>query len=163
MAVLALFTALGLWLLQVPYWLAFGIFTGLVALVPFFGTLVSTVLPALFVVGTGDWLRVFLVLLLGVLVHMFEANVVVPRIMERQVRLPPVLTISSVLIMATLLGAIGLVVAVPILALTMVFVRHVVQGEVYGDAQGVQPAVLRSVGERRVRERRALKVDTSGA
>ena len=51
MAVLAFFTALGLLALGVPYWLAFGIFTGLVAIVPFFGTLVSTLLPALFVVA----------------------------------------------------------------------------------------------------------------
>src|SRR5207244_11660400 len=49
MRVLALLTAIGLWVLGVPYWLAFGIFTGLVAVVPFFGTLVSTLLPALFV------------------------------------------------------------------------------------------------------------------
>ena len=37
-----------------PFWLPFGIFTGLVAIVPFFGTLLSTTLPALFVLtGTG--------------------------------------------------------------------------------------------------------------
>lgn len=150
MAVLAVLTAIGLWLLGVPYWLAFGIFTGLVALVPFFGTMVSTILPALFVVGSGDWVRVVLVLLLGVVVHVFEANFVVPRIMERQIALPPVLTISSVLIMATLLGPVGLVVAVPILALTLVVVRHVVQGEIYGDPAAPRPAVLRSTAEHRV-------------
>src|SRR2546426_7550527 len=83
MLVLGVLTALGLWALGVPYWLAFGIFTGLVAVVPFFGTLVSTLLPALFVVGTGDWLRVLAVIALGVVVHVIEANVVVPRIMER--------------------------------------------------------------------------------
>jgi predicted PurR-regulated permease PerM len=149
MAVLAILTAIGLWLLQVPYWLAFGLFTGLVALVPFFGTLVSTVLPALLVVGTGDWFRVVLVLLLGVVVHVFEANFVVPRIMQQQVNLPPVLTITSVLIMATLLGAIGLVVAVPILALSLVVVRHVVLGAIYGDDRGAVPAVLRSTTEAR--------------
>lgn len=149
MAVLAVFTALGLWALGVPFWLAFGAFTGVAALVPFFGTLVSTVLPALFVVGTGAWTRVVLVLLLGVVVHMFEANVVVPRIMQEQVKLPPVLTIISVLIMATLLGAIGLVVAVPILALVIVAVRHVVLGQLYGDELAA-PAVLRATSEFRV-------------
>ncbi|MEY2733474.1 MAG: hypothetical protein RL340_533, partial [Gemmatimonadota bacterium] len=49
MVILALLTWIGLVALQVPYALAFGIFTGLVAIVPFFGTFVSTVLPALFV------------------------------------------------------------------------------------------------------------------
>src|SRR5207244_6203102 len=79
MMVLAFLTAIGLWALDVPYWLAFGIFTGLVAVVPFFGTLVSTLLPALFVVGTGDWVKVLAVIALGVGVHVVEASVVGPR------------------------------------------------------------------------------------
>jgi predicted PurR-regulated permease PerM len=149
MLVLAILTAIGLFLLDVPYWLAFGLFTGLVAVVPFFGTLVSTLLPALFVVGTGDWMRVIAVILLGVVVHIFEANFVVPRIMQRQVALPPVLTIASVLIMATLLGPIGLIVAVPVLAVTLVVIRHVLQGEIYGEGETFEPAVLRTTGERR--------------
>jgi predicted PurR-regulated permease PerM len=143
MLVLAILTALGLLALGVPYWLAFGAFTGLVAVVPFFGTLVSTLLPALFVVGSGNWVKVTAVILLGVIVHLIEANVIVPRIMERKVSLPPVLTISSVLIMATLLGPIGLIVAVPVLAVSMVIVRHVLQGAIYGEKAAFEPAVLR--------------------
>jgi predicted PurR-regulated permease PerM len=150
MSVLAVLTAIGLWILGVPFWLAFGIFTGLVAIVPFFGTLVSTLLPAVFVVASGDWIKVVMVILLGVVVHVFEANVVVPRIMQHKVSLPPVLTISGVLIMGTLLGAIGLIVAVPILAVTLVLVRHVLHGEIYGDEDRLQPAVLRPSGEYRV-------------
>ncbi len=149
MMILAVLTAVGLWALDVPYWLAFGIFTGLVAVVPFFGTLVSTLLPALFVVGSGDWLRVVAVILLGILVHVLEANVVVPRIMQHKVALPPVLTIASVLIMGTLIGVVGLIVAVPVLAVTTVVIRHVVQGELYGDVGPLEPAVLRTT-ERRV-------------
>ncbi len=156
MAVLAALTALGLWILGVPYWLAFGIFTGLVAIVPFFGTLVSTLLPALFVVASGDWVKVLLVMLLGVLVHIFEANVVVPRIMQRKVDLPPVLTIASVLIMGTLLGAIGLIVAVPILCVTMVLIRHILHAELYGEGGMVEPAVLRTTERRAGVERRAV-------
>ena len=77
MVLLGLLTAAGLWILGVPYWLAFGIFAGLAAIVPFFGTLVSTVLPALFVVDQG-LTTVTLVLLLGVVVHIIEGNFVAP-------------------------------------------------------------------------------------
>ena len=146
MAVLASLTALGLFVLGVPYWLAFGIFTGLVAIVPFFGTLVSTLLPALFVVASGDWVQVLLVILLGVVVHIFEANIVVPRIMQHKVDLPPVLTIASVLIMGKLLGPIGLIVAVPFLCVVMVLVRHVLHREIYGEVTTEQ-AVLRPTTE----------------
>jgi len=149
MFVLGTLTTIGLLILGAPYWLAFGVFAGVAAIVPFFGTLLSTILPALFVVGEGDWLRVVAVLLLGVVVHVIEANVVGPLIMERKVALPPVLTIASVLVMGTLLGMVGLVVAVPILATVIVFVRHVVHGEIYGDA-ATQSAVLRHTDEFRI-------------
>ena len=122
---LGLFTWIGLWALGVPYPLAFGVFTGAVAIVPFFGTLVSTLLPALFVINEGGFWAFFWVAQLGVWVHVFEANIVAPMIMERQVHLPPVLSILSVLIMAHLLHLIGLLVAVPVLASVMVIARRV--------------------------------------
>lgn len=125
MTVLGVLTWIGLELLGVPYALAFGVFAGATAIVPFFGTLFSTVLPALFVLGTGSVGLAFWVLLLGVFVQAFEANIVSPMIMERQVRLPPVLTILAVLVMAHLLHLIGLFVAVPVLAVIMVVTRRV--------------------------------------
>lgn len=125
MIVLGTLTWVGLLLLNVPYALAFGVFTGIVVVVPFFGTLVSTLLPALFVLGSGGLVQALLVVLLGVVVHLFEANFVHPVIMERQINLPPVLSILSVLVMAELLGAIGLLVAVPVLATVIVIIRRV--------------------------------------
>ncbi len=124
MAVLGVFTWIGLELLRVPYALAFGVFTGLAALIPFFGSLFSTLLPALYVLPFGGWLWALAVVLLGVVVHVFEANVVAPKVFERQVRLPPVWTLLSVLIALKLLGPIGMIVAVPILAVGRVLVKR---------------------------------------
>jgi predicted PurR-regulated permease PerM len=123
---LGIITYIGLLALGVPYALAFGVFTGVVVMVPFFGTLVSTILPAFFVLGEeGGVVKALLVILLGVVIHLIEANFVHPLIMERRVHLPPVLSILSVLIMAELLGVIGLLVAVPVLATVMVVVRRI--------------------------------------
>ncbi len=141
MFVLALLTAIGLYALRVPFWLPFGIFAGLVAIIPFFGTLVSTVLPALFVlngtgIGTfGPFGHSMLVILLGVVVHLIEGNLVAPLVMSRRVDLPPVLTIMSVLVMGTLLGGMGLVVALPTLAALMVIVRRILITRIY-EGQG---------------------------
>src|SRR5690606_37687222 len=85
MTTLAAMTAAGLYLLDVPYWLAFGIFTGLVAVVPFFGTLVSTLVPALFVLGAPDGgTKALLVILLGIVIHVAENQLVVPLLMHRK-------------------------------------------------------------------------------
>ncbi len=153
MLVLGVLTAIGLWLLRVPYALAFGVFTGAVAIVPFFGTLVSTILPALLVLTIGGWAHAVAVVGLGVAVHIIEANVVAPLIFEERVSLPPVLTIMSVLIMATVLGVLGLIVAVPTLAAVLVIIRHVLFGQVYGEhgADEIPSAVLvQTTGERKV-------------
>lgn len=132
MTVLAAFTALGLYLLNVPYWLTFGIFTGMVAIVPFFGTLLSTILPALVVLGApGGGTHALLVILLGVLVHLFEGNVVAPLVMSHKIELPPVLTIMAVLVIGKLLGPLGLVIAVPALVSIMVIIRRILINRIY--------------------------------
>jgi predicted PurR-regulated permease PerM len=136
MTMLAAFTAGGLYLLNVPYWLTFGIFTGLVAVVPFFGTLLSTTLPALFVLGgPGGGTRAIYVLLLGVVIHLIEGNLVSPLVMSKKIDMPPVLTITSVLIVGQLLGPLGLVVALPILVTVMVIVRRILINRIY-EGQG---------------------------
>jgi predicted PurR-regulated permease PerM len=132
MAVLGSITALGLYILDVPYWLTFGIFTGLVAIVPFFGSLLSTIFPALIVLGgPGGGTRALLVILLGVIVHLFEGNVVSPLVMSHKIELPPVLTIMAVLVIGKLLGPMGLVIAVPALASLMVIVRRILINRIY--------------------------------
>ena len=132
MAVLAALTAAGLYFLNVPYWLTFGLFTGLVAIIPFFGTLLSTVIPALFVLsGPGGGTRALWVIALGVVVHLIEGNLVAPLVMSKKIELPPVLTIMSVLVIGKLLGPLGLVIAVPTLAATMVIVRRILINRIY--------------------------------
>ena len=132
MTVLAALTAAGLYLLDVPYWLTFGIFTGLVAVVPFFGTLVSTTLPALFVLGGPDGgTRALYVLALGVVIHLIEGNLVSPLVMSKKIDMPPVLTITSVLVIGKLLGPLGLVVALPVLVTVMVIVRRILINRIY--------------------------------
>ena len=145
---LAILTWIGLVILNVPYALAFGVFTGAVAIVPFFGTLVSTLLPAIFVLGQGLLVKALLVALLGVVIHLVEANVIAPMVMERQVSLPPVLTLLSVLVMAHLMEVIGLLVAVPVLATVMVIVRRiyvhrVLEGRGFRRAVRDQPIEIR--------------------
>jgi predicted PurR-regulated permease PerM len=137
MTVLAALTALGLYILRVPYWLTFGIFVGAVVIVPFFGTLIGTLLPALFVLGgtgfagIGPGGHFLLVVMLGVFVHIIEGNFVLPLITAKRVEIPPVLSMMAVLIVAKLFGVFGVIVAVPMAAVVMVLIRRVVIHRLY--------------------------------
>jgi predicted PurR-regulated permease PerM len=136
MAFLGTLTAVGLYFLGVPYYVTFGVFTGLATIVPFFGTLLATLLPALFVLtGPDGGHAALLVIGLGILVHLIEGNLVSPYITQRQVDLPPVLTIVFVLIVGKLLGPLGLLVAVPALAVLMVVVKRILLNRIY-EGQG---------------------------
>jgi predicted PurR-regulated permease PerM len=136
MTFLGTLTAVGLYLLGVPYYVTFGVFTGLATIVPFFGTLLATTLPALFVLtGPNGGQAALWVIGLGIVVHLIEGNVVSPYIMSKQVDLPPVLTIVFVLIVGKLLGPLGLLVAVPGLAVIMVIVRRILLTRIY-EGQG---------------------------
>jgi predicted PurR-regulated permease PerM len=136
MTFLGTLTAIGLSVLHVPYALTFGVFTGIATIVPFFGTLLATALPALFVVTAPDGgTRALWVVVVGIAVHLIEGNIVSPHIISKQVDLPPVLTIVWVLIIGTLLGGLGLLVAVPALAVIMVVVRRILLTRVY-EGQG---------------------------
>ena len=149
MTFLGTLTALGLKFLSVPYYITFGVFTGLATIVPFFGTLLATTLPAMFALtGVGGGSRALWVIGLGIVVHLIEGNLVSPYIIQRQVDLPPVLTIVFVLIVGKLLGPLGLLVAVPGLAVIMVIVKRILLSRIY-EGQGFRrttrerPMVLR--------------------
>lgn len=145
MSVLAVLTAIGLYLLGVPYALTFGVFTGAVAIIPFFGTLVSSTIPALFVLG-GDGAmgmspgtHALAVAILGFVIHIVEANLVVPLITQKQVEIPPVLSIMAVLLVGRVLGPAGLPVAVPLLAMSIVLVRRILVNRIYEGQSLLRP------------------------
>lgn len=137
MTVLAALTAFGLYILRVPYWLTFGIFVGAVVVVPFFGTLIGTLLPALFVLGGDGFAGIgpgghfLLVVMLGVIVHIVEGNLVLPLITAKRVEIPPVMSMMAVLIVAKLFGVFGVIVAVPMAAVVMVLIRRIVIHRLY--------------------------------
>ena len=132
MLILGAMMAVGLKLLGVSYWLAFGVLTFAAALVPFFGSIFATIVPALIVLGgDGDVTRAVGVLALGLFVHLFEGNVLSPLVMSVQVDLPPVVTMFGILVIGWLFGALGVLLAVPILAALHVLMQRIVVERMY--------------------------------
>jgi predicted PurR-regulated permease PerM len=132
MLILGALTAIGLWMIGVPFWLTFGVLAAVAAIIPVYGVLLSTTVPALFVLTSPHGLaRAAFVLGLGVLIHVIEGNVLAPNIMSKRVDLPPVLTMMAVLIFGELLGPVGLLVSVPLLVVIMVLVHRLLVARLY--------------------------------
>src|SRR4029434_3128674 len=85
--------------------------------------------------GIGPGGHFLLVIMLGVIVHIVEGNLVLPLITAKRVEMPPVLSMMAVLIVAKLFGVFGVIVAVPMAAVVMVLIRRVVIHRLYEGQQ----------------------------
>jgi predicted PurR-regulated permease PerM len=111
------------------YAFAFGLFFGLMELVPYVGPVLGA-LPPVFVALVQDPLMALWVALLFVALQQLEGHVVAPNVFGRTLRLNPLLVILALLLGGQIYGFVGALVALPIAAVlreTVVYLkRHLV-------------------------------------
>ena len=132
MLFIGVLTWIGLSIIGVPLALTLGLIAGLFSFVPNFGPILSAV-PAILLAFVDSPTSALYVLILFVVVQLIESNLVTPLIERRTVELPPVLTIFAQLALTILVGAVGLILATPILAVVMVLVQTIYIQDVLGD------------------------------
>jgi predicted PurR-regulated permease PerM len=115
---------LGLSLIGLEFALVFAVLAALLTIIPYFGAIVGGILPTLLAL-TDSFTKAGLVLVVYVAVQQVQGNITIPLVMSRTVKLHPAVIAIGVLIVAQLFGAVGLIVAVPILSLIVVLVEEV--------------------------------------
>jgi predicted PurR-regulated permease PerM len=132
MLVVGTIMGVGLAVLGVPLALALGVLAGLFEFIPTFGPILAFI-PALLLAFQQGTDTALWVLGLYALLQTFEAYMLTPIIQQRAVHLPPVLTIAAQVFLGTTLGAIGLLVAVPLVAVILVLVKMLYVEDKLGD------------------------------
>jgi len=97
------------------YALAFGVFYGVMELVPYIGPILGAIPPVLLALLT-DPISALWVTLLFVALQQLEGHVVAPQIFGHTLRINPLLVIFALLIGLQLYGIVGALVALPILS-----------------------------------------------
>ncbi len=136
MIFIGLLTWIGLSILGVPLALSLGLIAGLLSFIPNFGPILSAI-PALLLAFIESPMTALYVLLLYIGVQLIESNIVTPIIERNTIELPPAVTIVFQLALAVMVGAMGLILATPLLAVIMVVVQLVYIQDVLGDASVV--------------------------
>ncbi len=124
MTTIGVLIGLGLWALGVPYALAFGVLAGLLDFIPYLGPILGAV-PAILLAFTQSPATALWVTALFLVVQQIEGNVVQPMMQESAVKIPPALLLVVLFGMGELFGLTGLIVATPVLAVTIVAVRRI--------------------------------------
>jgi predicted PurR-regulated permease PerM len=126
-----IFTVIGLFL-GLPFALVMGVLAGLLEFLPSIGHgiwLAITAVLAFFIGST--WLRIpnwsftLIIVALHLFYQQFDLNYLIPRIIGRSVRLPPLVVILGIVAGAVFAGVLGVLLAAPVIASARVLIRYI--------------------------------------
>jgi predicted PurR-regulated permease PerM len=116
-------SAIGLYLIGVPYFYVLGLVSAIGEMIPVVGPILAAI-PATAAAFTVSPRTALYVIVFFIAQQQAENHLLVPKIMERQVGVSPVVVIVALLIGGSLLGILGAVLAVPTAAILQVIVQE---------------------------------------
>lgn len=123
MTVIGVLSALALYAIGIPFALLLGVFSGLISFVPYAGPIVSAVPPVLLALSE-DPIKAVWVVLAYIVIQQIEGSLLQPVVMSQTVNLHPTLVVFAILVMGTLFGFVGVLLAIPLAAALQVLVRE---------------------------------------
>jgi predicted PurR-regulated permease PerM len=128
-------SAIGLWIVGLPFWAVVGLVSGLFNLIPLIGPFIGGIVAAVIAFTTETSGEGLLALEPGwplaigsaaalLIVQQIDNHIMSPNIVARTVRLHPVTVMLGLLAGGTLLGLWGMLLAVPVLASVKVVLLH---------------------------------------
>jgi predicted PurR-regulated permease PerM len=122
--VMGTFTAVGLGLMGVPYFYVVALVAAIGETIP----IVGPVIGGITAVAVAITVSAKLAAMVGayfLILHQLEANILVPKIMERRVGVSPVAVMVALLIGGSLWGLIGAILAIPTVAILSIIVDQI--------------------------------------
>ena len=132
-AILAVLNSVALFLIGVKHATFFGVFAAILNIVPFFGPLVGSILPILFVLVMKDSIYYPIAVAAAfIIIQLIESYVLTPRIIGSDVRLNPLVVFTGLLGGAMIWGVVGMIIAIPVLSISMQLCRLDPRSEPFG-------------------------------
>lgn len=116
--------SLGFLAIDLPFWLIIGLLSGILNVIPFVGPWVGGLLGGLAGLSSGDPSKALWAGLIAIVVQQLDNHVVSPLVMRVTVRLHPVVVIVALLAGGQLAGLLGVLLAVPTVAVLKVLMGH---------------------------------------
>lgn len=115
---------IGYLIIGLPYPVSLAIFAMIFYIIPFIGTFLA-IIPALFVAISISLSMMFKVVIIMLVAHLIEANLITPRLMASTLKIHPLTVILLLLIGGSLFGILGLILITPAYAIIKVFVWNI--------------------------------------
>jgi predicted PurR-regulated permease PerM len=123
-AFIGLTTVIGLGVMGIPYFYVLALIAAVGELIPIVGPILAAI-PGIAVALTMSWKMGAGVAVYYLIQQQFESNILVPKLMERQVGLSAAAVIVALLVGGSLLGILGAILSVPTAAVLQVVFQEV--------------------------------------
>ncbi|WP_127579566.1 AI-2E family transporter [Paenibacillus koleovorans] len=122
---IGLLAYIGYWIIDMPYALLLASIVAVFNIIPYMGPFFGAA-PAIIMATTISLKMVVLVAIVNLLCQILEGNVISPQVVGRSLHLHPMAIIFALLVGGELAGVVGLILAVPCLAVLKVAVHHLI-------------------------------------
>ncbi len=134
MTVITLLSGVGLWILGVRLALVNALLAGFLTFIPNIGPTISVIPPALLALMDAPW-KALAVIGLYIAIQQIESNILTPLVMKHEVSLLPAITLLSQVIFTIFFGTLGLLLAIPLVAVLKVWFQEMLVKDVMNQYQ----------------------------
>ena len=124
MSVVGVVTGTALAIAGIPFAAALGILAGLAEFIPIVGPLFAAI-PGLLVALSEGGNKFVAALIIYLVIQFFEGNLLMPLVQRKAIDLPPVITLLALFVLGGAFGLLGMFVAAPFAALTLVLIEDI--------------------------------------
>ena len=150
MAIVATVVSLALWLLGIKYAFLLGLITGIFNIIPYVGIFTSLIISSLMTFATATAAsKVILVVVVFVLTHLADSNILLPLVVGSKVRINALITVLGVIIGEMVWGIPGMFLSIPVIAVLKIIFDRVDSlrpwGIILGDEEHKQNDLTRKL------------------
>ncbi|MCL2923324.1 MAG: AI-2E family transporter [Trichodesmium sp. MAG_R04] len=119
----AIFSGIGLLLLQIDFVLTHALLAGLLNFIPNIGPMMSVIFPIMIALLEAPW-KIVAVGILYIIIQNLESYWLSPIVMAKQVSLLPAITLASQIFFTTFFGILGLILALPLTVVAKTWIEE---------------------------------------
>lgn len=119
-------TIIALMILKIKFAFVIGIIAGIANIIPYFGPIIGIIPAAIFAL-LDDPIKVIWVIIAFTGIQQFESNILSPRIVGETVGVHPIVVMISLLIGGSLMGILGMLLAVPVAATIKILINFTIE------------------------------------
>jgi predicted PurR-regulated permease PerM len=123
MALVGLSTSVACLAFGIKYPIFFGVFAGVLDIIPFIGPVFAGFIIGLFAL-TYSWKTAVLIVAVFTLIQQIESNILTPILAKKFTELPPILVFGSILVGERLMGLAGAILAIPLFGIFFDLARY---------------------------------------